>query len=179
MQATESYIHARVIPLPRPGTLIGLMELYERNYMLLKGLFADHDPTTNSAADSGAQRAVHRFDARRRLESVVVQRERYTTDLLLSYSLHDRRGAAVHPVRLKIRVYRDARQAELLYSSAPFTKDESLRDKWLLNKFLNGLLLRFTRRGARLIRCDTSLPTTTGTIPGGDLNESENQPGGT
>lgn len=127
------------------------MEIYERNYMLLKRLFADDD--------FGAVRAVHYFDGRHRLESVLLQRERYTTVLLLSYSLLDGRRPLVNPVQLKIRVYRDARQAELLhraprFSEASFDDEETLKGKWLLNKFLHDLLTRFSRCGAQLVRCD-------------------------
>ena len=186
MQAADSYTRAQITLSPRPNTLIGLMEIYERNYMLLKRLFADDDP--------GAARAVHHFDERHRLESVLLQRERYTTVLLLSYSLLDGRRLLAQPVQLKIRVYRDARQAELLhlvprFSKTPFTGEETLRDKWLLNKFLHRLLTRFSRCGAQLVRYgDTSQGADqqsnqhsnqqgkTGEIPGGASDESKNQP---
>lgn len=150
MQASDFHTRARIIPPPSPGTLTGLMEIYERNYMLLKRLFADDDPE--------AAHAMHYFDKRHRLESVLLQRERYTTVLLLSYSLLDGRRPLVHPVQLKICVYRDARQAELMHPprflQTAFAGEAVLRNKWLLNKFLLGLLVRFNRRGAQLVRCE-------------------------
>lgn len=151
MQPADSYAAARTAPSIRTATLAGLMEIYERNYVLLKQLFADHDP----GANFGAARAVHYPDGRHRLESLLLKRERYTTVVVLSYSLLDRRGRPlVHPLQLKICVYRDARQAELLGASRTGAGGgKSLKSRWLLNKFLHDVLTRFNRRGACLVRC--------------------------
>ncbi len=139
-----------------PRTFAGLMELYERNYILLKLLFDDHDP--------GVIRAVHYPDRQHRLESALLERGRYTTTVRLTYSLLDRRGRPLaHPVRLKIRFYGDARQAELFHPARHLRSDaaaacgiagkDTIAIRWALNKFLNELLVLFNRRGVRLARC--------------------------
>ncbi len=162
MQMIHPYAHARVIPPMRPATFAGLMELYECNYILLKQLFDDHDP--------GAVHAVDCRDRRYRLESSLLERGPYTTTVLLSYSLLDRRRRPLaQPVRLKIRVYHDARQAELFRPARPLrtAAADAIAVRWSLNKFLNGVLTLFSRRGARLIRRSGPAPgaATTGKNP--------------
>ncbi len=159
-----------------PGTFAGLMELYERNYMLLKQLFADHDPSVTYA--------VHYPDRRHRLESTLLERGPYTSTMLLSYSLLNRRHPLVHPVQLKIRVYHDARQAELFRPAEHLTAaavcsgagHDAVALRWVLNRFLNGVLTMFYCRGSRLVcrKNPSGATMERRKNPGGTSNESKN-----
>ena len=128
------------------ATFTGLMELYEHNYILLKLLFGSHDLCDNVTIDRSTQRY--------RLQLTPLERGHYTTTALLTYSLLDcRRRVLIHIVQLKIRIYRDTRQAEL------FRPDKYLRSlsaghgtnrvivvRSALNRFLNKFLETIWRR---------------------------------
>ena len=157
-------IDFRAVPRSRvrPDTLIALLRTYELNYILLKHLFAD--------GNIGAAYAVDYPDLRHRLESVLLRRERYTTTLRLTYSLLGRAcRPLVHPAQLTVRVYHDARQAELLClkrdpcCAAARSREASLKafpwdapgeegmaERCTCNRFLGNVLTLFHRRGIQL-----------------------------
>lgn len=89
----------------RPRSFVSLMTLYESNYIRLGWLLAD----LRRIAD----RSVSRVADDCPLELAVRERARYTTTLSLSY-LFDEEGETVRDPGLELRVYHDARLAEVL-----------------------------------------------------------------
>ena len=87
----------------RPGSFVGLMTLYESNYIRLGWLAGD----LRSLA--GEQRSRVASDCELRL--TVLERGRYTTMLALTYAIADNAGLPDAP-DLMVRVYHDARLAE-------------------------------------------------------------------
>ncbi|WP_455386173.1 DUF1249 domain-containing protein [Acidihalobacter prosperus] len=88
----------------RPSSFAALMELYERNYIALRRLCPALDElegVTVSSADGAAA-----------LHLRLLERTRYTTTVELSQRI----GDAGRTPTLPVRVYRDARQAEVLVS---------------------------------------------------------------
>jgi uncharacterized protein len=88
-----------------PNTFAGLMELYELNYMWLRRL----------APDLGQLRGTITSSVRGALDLylAVVEREKYTTTLCLTYKFDQHEGPHVAP-DLMIRIYHDARVAEVM-----------------------------------------------------------------
>ena len=145
MQTTGSRTPAQQTALitlgGRTATFTGLMDLYEQNYILLELLFANHDPGTTMTMDYP--------DKRHQLQLTPLEHERYTTTVLLTYSLLNRhRHILTQIVKLKIRIYHDTRQAELFHPSNDPCEDTAVTHgrnkviavKWTLNKFLNKVL---------------------------------------
>lgn len=121
---------------PRPRSFAGLMEMYEVNYIRLRQLCPDmHQIDIASSCVPGA------LDLHLR----VLERSKYTTTLLLTYHFPVDRGWKASP-NLKVRVYHDARQAEVLsftcrrrgaeVTSDDVDADSELVCKWRLNRFL-------------------------------------------
>jgi uncharacterized protein YqiB (DUF1249 family) len=88
----------------RPGSFVGLMTLYESNYIRLGWLVGD------LRALDGEHRS--RVDGDVELKLSVLERGPYTTTLALTYVFADEQGTAVEDPDLEIRVYHDARLAE-------------------------------------------------------------------
>jgi hypothetical protein len=129
---------AAFLQMPEPRSFTGLMELYEANYIRFRRLCPGLDKITNHAV-SAVEGALD-------LHLRIVERTRYThTVILTSYLQGDRVGFSPKP-NLRIRVYHDARQAEVLdvqsragrsgasrlYRSA----DSQLVFRWRWNQFL-------------------------------------------
>jgi uncharacterized protein len=87
----------------RPRSFVGLMTLYESNYIRLGWLVAD--------VAALADRSVSRVADDCPLEITVVDRARFTTTLTMSY-LFEEAGVTLRDPGLEIRVYHDARLAE-------------------------------------------------------------------
>jgi uncharacterized protein YqiB (DUF1249 family) len=87
----------------RPGSFVGLMTLYESNYIRLGWLAGDLRALAGEHRSSVAQ------DCELRL--TVLERGRYTTMLALTYAIADGAGLPDAP-DLTVRVYHDARLAE-------------------------------------------------------------------
>jgi uncharacterized protein YqiB (DUF1249 family) len=86
----------------RPASFVGLMTLYESNYVRLRGLTGD------PRGISG--RRVSRVASDCDLHLEAVEQSRYTTVFRLTYFFDDAPGAVADP-DLEVRVYHDARLA--------------------------------------------------------------------
>ncbi len=122
----------------RPGSFVGLMTLYESNYIRLGWLIDD------LSSIDGAHTSNVEGDCRLHLR--VEDRSRYTTTFSLTYLFEDQSGAVADP-DLHIRVYHDARLAEVRQCARWHRHDvlESIRlqyineleERWLRNVMLN------------------------------------------
>jgi uncharacterized protein YqiB (DUF1249 family) len=132
----------------RPGSFVGLMTLYESNFVRLHWLVEDVRSLTEVARSQVAGDCA--------LELRVVERGPYTTTLLLTYRLGGEVGS---DPRLHIRVYHDARLAEVVAFEDGATV-QGWRDvmarlgappdlRWTLNLLLNKLLEYCAERGHR------------------------------
>ena len=103
----QCVINSSRIPLPKPNSFAGLMELYENNYIKLKKLcdnFNDISEYSVSHVSKGLSLYLH-----------VVERTKYTITLNLSYKFSSNNcKQPIHYPNLIIRVYFDAMQAEVL-----------------------------------------------------------------
>jgi len=123
----------------RPRSFVSLMTLYESNYIRLGWLLPD--PRTLP------DRAVSVVEGDSPLELAVVERAPYTTTATLSY-LFDEDGRTLRDPGLELRVYHDARLAEVtsvgparaglarVQSRLPRSADGRWSGNMLLNKWL-------------------------------------------
>jgi uncharacterized protein YqiB (DUF1249 family) len=140
----------------RPGSFVGLMTLYESNYIRLGWLVGD------LRALEGEHRS--RVDGDVELKLTVRERGPYTTTLALTYVFGDECGGTVEDPDLEIRVYHDARLAEartdagrpahpglrLLSDRARREAEGSaLGQRWARNMMLNKWLEYCADRGHR------------------------------
>jgi uncharacterized protein len=134
----------------RPGSFVSLMSLYESNYIRLAWLVPDLHTV------QGAQTSQVAGDCPLHLE--VAERSRYTTTLRLTY-IFDEAGAPLADPDLMIRVYHDARLAEVqacarwhrhsLLESLRSQLARQLGERWLRNIMLNKWLDYCVERGHR------------------------------
>jgi len=113
----------------------GLMDLYERNYILVRRLIA------TLPGDDGAR--VSRVTDALDLHLSLIERHPYTTDIRLTYRFEREDGERLEP-DLHIRVYHDARVAEVL--AAHMRRSPAFRfisegpvglgARWRVNRFL-------------------------------------------
>ncbi|KAB2927913.1 MAG: DUF1249 domain-containing protein [Candidatus Contendobacter sp.] len=89
-----------------PGTFAALMDLYERNYINIRRLL----PVMPPARAERVSRAPGGLD----LHLYVTERCRYTSELILTYQFGQDDGATIAEPNLRIRVYHDARQVEVI-----------------------------------------------------------------
>lgn len=142
----------------RPGSFVSLMSLYESNYIRLAWLIPDlaaiHGPLTSTVSGDCP------------LHLTLTERSRYTTTLSLTY-LFEQEGTLIADPDLQIRVYHDARLAEV-QSCARWHRHsvlETLRsqlvrdlgDRWLRNIMLNKWLDYCVERGHSFAHRDPSL----------------------
>ena len=136
-----------------PGTFPALMDLYECNYINMRRLL----PVTH-------ERPIHlvsRISGNLDLHLGFVERFRYTSELSLTYRFHQA-GAVLSEPDLRIRIYHDARLAEVLTAHLrhhPAFDAESLADRpadgkqlharWKINRFLFKWLNYCLRQGHR------------------------------
>ncbi|WP_440995242.1 DUF1249 domain-containing protein [Arhodomonas sp. SL1] len=114
-----------------------LMELYESNYIFMRRLLPDPDRQQDCV--------VSRVAGTPDLHLQVLERCAYTTSVLLTH--YFRRGGDAEEVApdLRVRVYHDARVAEVLPDSRldgfrrrrPGPETGSLAWRWEVNRFLN------------------------------------------
>lgn len=125
------------------------MDLYECGYIGLRRLIP-HMPA------QGAHR-VSRVPGALDLHLLVVERFPYTTELVLTYHFQ-RDGKRICEPDLRVRMYTDARQAEVMAAHLrrwPAFHLENhhdtslLRARWLANRFLNRWLGYCLRQGHR------------------------------
>jgi uncharacterized protein YqiB (DUF1249 family) len=140
----------------RPGSFVGLMTLYESNYIRLGWLVGD------LRALDGEHRS--RIDGDVELKLTVREREPYTTTLALTYVFADPPGALLEDPDLEVRVYHDARLAEARSDAARPTHaglrqlrerarrdaaSSALGERWARNMMLNKWLEYCADRGHR------------------------------
>ncbi len=133
MQATNT-----IPEHPVQGSFAALMELYENNYIYLRRLVPQLDGRRDAQVSS--------VDRGPDLHLEVIERCPYTTSLLLTHRFPRHRGEEALP-DLKVRIYHDARVAEVLMASAspsasiPPTEPQhaggTLAWRWAANRFLN------------------------------------------
>jgi len=123
----------------RPRSFVSLMTLYESNFIRLGWIV--RDPC------SLPDRALSVVEGDSPLELAVVERARYTTTATLSY-LFEAGGRTVRDPGLELRVYHDARLAEVtavgttraglarVSTQLPRTADSRWSGNMLLNKWL-------------------------------------------
>lgn len=122
-----------VIPLPRPNTFAGLMELYESNYIKIKKLcanFKNLDEHSVSQIEKGLD-----------LHLRVLERNKYTITINLTYAFANLPEEPRNYPNVVVRIYFDAMQAEVLHRvtrlKSPNSGNRShLRNKWRDNRFL-------------------------------------------
>src|SRR3546814_7604439 len=91
----------------KPRRIAHLLELYERNYRMLLRLLPELD------GQATHQRTVSRSEHDCPLHLEVVERDRYTQTVRLTYEFTDESGVRRQP-DLWVRLYRDASVAEAL-----------------------------------------------------------------
>ncbi len=134
----------------RPGSFVGLMTLYESNYIRLGWLVGD------LRSLSGEHRSLVNGDCE--LKLTVLEHGPYTTMLSLTYAFSADPGAADAP-DLEIRVYHDARVAEASAVGLEVARSrrrvrsavtaEALGPRWSRNMLLNKWLEYCVDRGHR------------------------------
>jgi uncharacterized protein YqiB (DUF1249 family) len=124
---------------PYPRSYAALMEMYETNYMRIRLLCGDVrtlDDTVYSTVPQGLPVMLR-----------ILDRARHTTTILLSYQFIDAEGQQDIRPDLRIRVYHDSRQAEVLSRRCRIGGtqhilreqvgvDNILLCRWRLNRFL-------------------------------------------
>ena len=146
--------HAGSITPDPPGTFAALMDLYERNYINMRRLMPTLPPTAAtrvSQVSGGLDLHLH-----------VIERSRYTSELSLTYRFVQGEGVTIAEPNLRIRVYHDARLAEVMAAQprhyAALTADRrsgtrldsvGLRNRWRINRFLFKWLTYCLRQGHR------------------------------
>jgi uncharacterized protein len=132
-----------------PRTFGGLMDIYEQNYIRLRRLIPDFEKI-GSRAVSTAPGGID-------LHYECLQRSKYTTVFSLTYKFE-----TLEP-NLEIRVYHDARVAEVLACNVPIEGAHgydrlrvsslfrcglhNLQSRWRLNRFLNKWLHYCLKQG--------------------------------
>ena len=135
-----------------PGTFAALMDLYERNYIQIRRLL----PVMPPAGTGHLSRVSGGLD----LHLHIIERCRYTSELILTYQFGRGNGAAIAEPNLRIRVYHDARQAEAEAAAlrhhpalaidgvtGRWADGASLLTRWRINRFLYKWLCYCLRQG--------------------------------
>lgn len=139
----------QVLATPSANSFAGLMEMYEANYIYLRkfcGLKNDIPPVAVSRIANGMD-----------LYLQVLEQTKYTTTIALTYYFVDHSTAFSAYPDLKIRIYYDALQAEVL--SQTYKRQDpnfhafnhrispSLVKRWRMNRFLYKWLSYCDRQG--------------------------------
>ena len=125
---------------PEPQSFAALMEMYEANYIRLRQLI----PDLISWSDKDIR--ISEVDGALSLYARLEEITQYTVTLWLSYDFGESCPKARYKPDLLVRVYLDARQAEVLSRTCRFDVvdmrrqkgdvDTLLACKWRLNRFL-------------------------------------------
>lgn len=148
--------HAGLLAHDTPGSFSALMDLYERNYIGMRRLLPMMPPasaTRVSQTPGGLDLHLH-----------VIERCRYTSELLLTYQFDQEDGLLITEPDLRIRVYHDARLAEVvaahlrhrafletMHRDMERTNHIQLYNRWRINRFLYKWLTYCLRQGHRFI----------------------------
>ncbi|RUQ38111.1 MAG: DUF1249 domain-containing protein [Candidatus Competibacteraceae bacterium] len=138
-----------------PGSFAALMDLYERNYIDMRRLLPDMPPPATAL--------VSKVTGGLDLHLRVIECNRYTSDLNLTYRFREQNGAILNEPDLHVRIYHDARQAEVMaaqlrHYAVAFsaeadagcsTNPARLRHRWQINRFLYKWLTYCLRQGHR------------------------------
>lgn len=148
----------RILAPPLPNSFAGLMEMYEANYIRVRKLCG--------AKDAMPPVAVSRIAKGMDLYLQVLEQTKYTTTIALTYFFADSKlGYLAYP-DLKLRVYFDALQAEVMsqsyrrqnpdFRAFNHDADPSLMKRWRMNRFLCKWLSYCDRQGHSFILGDQS-----------------------
>jgi uncharacterized protein len=130
------------IEAPRPRSFAGLMELYESNYMRFRRLC----PGRYCVGEGVVSRACGALD----LHLTILEQSHYTSTVHLTYYLKESASGIFPNPDLKLRIYYDALQAEVLSCGRrwlpgnmgvrplhSFGCHAELASKWAMNRFLH------------------------------------------
>lgn len=145
---------AELIAHDMPGAFSALMDLYERNYINIRRLL----PVMPPQSASRVSQAPEGLDLHLR----VIERRRYTSELILTYEFGRGHDAVIVEPNLRIRIYHDARLAEVMaaqlrrYPAFSMTVSNPSRTdltplmvRWRVNRFLFKWLTYCLRQGHR------------------------------
>jgi uncharacterized protein YqiB (DUF1249 family) len=142
-----------VLAPPLPNSFSGLMEMYEGNYIRLRKLLGDKD----SMPPVAVSRVTNGMD----VYLQVLEQTKYTSTIALTYYFSDpEEGFLAYP-NLKIRIYYDALQAEVMSKTYKHKNrrsdpnfhafnhriDPTLLKRWRMNRFLFKWLAYCDRQG--------------------------------
>jgi uncharacterized protein YqiB (DUF1249 family) len=139
----------QVLAAPLPNSFSGLMEMYEGNYIRLRKLLGNK----NNIPEVAVSRITNGMD----VYLQVLEQTTYTSTIALTYYFADEiEGFLAYP-NLKIRIYYDALQAEVMsqsykrrdpnFHSFNHDVDPSLLKRWRMNRFLYKWLSYCDRQG--------------------------------
>ena len=130
--------YERILPLPLPNTFAGLMEMYEANYIRIRKMCGTKDAIPSVA--------VSRISKGLDLYLQVIEQTKYTTTITLTYYFSNSTSGFLAYPDLKLRVYYDALQAEVMsqtyrrrspdFTAFNYDIDPSLLKRWHMNRFL-------------------------------------------
>ncbi|HCK79842.1 MAG TPA: DUF1249 domain-containing protein [Candidatus Competibacter sp.] len=154
--------HVRSLARNEPGTFPALMDLYECNYINMRRLI----PTLPKQPAALISHIPDGLDLHLRL----IERFRYTSEVSLTYYFSGRAGLFPEP-DLRIRIYHDARLAEVLnaqlrglpaFDSERFSFQHAdgtlLHRRWQINRFLFKWLNYCLRQGHRFSESPSPSP---------------------
>ncbi|WP_018878919.1 DUF1249 domain-containing protein [Thioalkalivibrio sp. ALE9] len=137
---------------PRPESFAALMEMYEENYLALRRLCPE--------LERQPVRSVSRVAGALDLYLEVLERTRYTTTLHLTYRF-DHQGERREQPDMRVRLFHDARQAEVLELYCRTIGDGAVPEmlsghpglvcRWRHNRFLYKWLRYCLRQGHRFL----------------------------
>ncbi len=139
----------RILATPLPSSFAGLMEMYEGNYIRLRKLLGDK----NDIPAVAVSRIAQGMD----LYLQVLDQTKYTSTIALTYYFSDVNERFLAYPNLKIRIYYDALQAEVMsqayrrrepdFHAFNHAHDPSLLKRWRMNRFLFKWLAFCDRQG--------------------------------
>jgi len=149
----QGRITKNILASPLPNTFPGLMEMYEGNYIRLRKLLGDKTCMPEVA--------VSRVREGMDLYLQVLEKTKYTATIVLTYYFSDAEKGFLPYPNLKIRIYYDALQAEVMsqsyrhklspsdpnYRAFNHTEDPALIKRWRMNRFLYKWLAYTDRQG--------------------------------
>ena len=145
----QGCISRHILAPPLPNSFSGLMEMYEGNYIRLRKLLGNKDDMPVVA--------VSRIPKGMDLYLQVLEKTKYTSTIALTYYFSDvKEGFLAYP-NLKLRIYYDALQAEVMshtykrrdpnFHVFNHQLDPSLLKRWRMNRFLFKWLSYCDRQG--------------------------------
>ncbi len=145
----DTLLQAKILTPPVPNSFAGLMEMYEANYIRIRKLCGDK----NAMPEVAVSRIYNGMD----LYLQVLEQTKYTSTLALTYYFADEEVGVLSFPNVKVRVYYDALQAEVMSQSYRRAKPDfsafhhlgnpSLLLRWRMNRFLFKWLSFCNRQG--------------------------------